>query len=424
MPDPRRAPPIAWAAGVDAREWSGVDLFQRGENDPVAMPTFASSGSGVGAGIYLDPVHLINGYGVAVELDASIRDFDCYLSLTADDRIAITNANGGGGKLTLFGLAVNEWWGLPTSGNVEIADGETYVAPRDWRRGLVWPGATAPPRLFFAFEGEIGALRVPATSMIVQSVVTGLRVRGEVGDLDDTTSCIEARDNAVNAFALPTYRWFATDDGRIGWSGTAAGADAGLTWLSESFRDRLGFTGDEVVENDAPAGGGIVAGTMYWSIASRPCPGLLVPSRPLRRQTPIQTEQSSALLLTDGSYASAHVATHLGYEAEWSLDGPDGAAGDLHHHWLDLRARYARTGEPLTLCQSWGDPRRRLLPTEVTASTPAYSLTHTTDRGGYRGRLLGRLHPDSGREERVDWRDAIRIASTMQTRISVREPGV
>ncbi|MCB9553494.1 MAG: hypothetical protein H6705_16755 [Myxococcales bacterium] len=417
MPDTRRSPRFALASAFDARPWSGADLFERGELDPIAMPEW-----GTGEGVYLDALHFLHGFGSAEAFDADLAAFGVTIELDEQDRVVITNA--GDADVTLAGQAGNVWWGLPTVGTLINKEGGQLVGT-DWRRGIVTAGPTSsPPRLVFSVDGELGFFRAPPEKGWVQDVRVGLRTRGEVEDLDDITTTLEALDNATNDSTDLGYRWGVDDDGHVYWTGTAAEAADGITWLDATFRDRLGFTGDEPVGSDNPgAGPGFVAGVMYYQRAARPLPGLIVPTRPMSAMIIEQEEESEALRLTDGSFASSWIGTYTGYAIEWWLDGPAGAV-DLHHHWLQLRERYVHAGEPLTLYWTWGDSRRRLHPHEVTADRTAYDLLHTTDRRGYAGRSLGRLHGDGGANERIEWQSAIWLRARRQTRIALREEGV
>lgn len=420
MPDTRRNPRFALASSFDARPWSGVSLFERGEGDPVVMPTFTIS-----QGVYLDAVHFLNGYGSEVAFDDELAAFDVSIVLTDDDRIRVIN-NNVALKATLAASADNAWWGLPVEGFEIENGGGVLTGSSEWRRGLVWNGHdTTPPRLSFIIEGEPVVARCPPETGFLQSIITGLRERGEVGGPDDTTATpLTALDNGENDALDQGYRWFITDDGHVGWCGTAAGAIDGITWLDLSFMRRLGFTGLEDIRTDAVGGigAGFVNGALYYQIADNPCPGSIVPTRPLSRQNAIQEEQSSTLRLTDGSYSSSWIGSYLGYEIEFVLDGPDGSV-DLHRHFLDMRSKYLHAGEPCSLYQSWGDPRRSIHPSNVDIEQTAYDLSYTSEKFGYRGRILCRLHPSSS-EARIDWESQIRNRSRITLRLTVREVGV
>lgn len=422
MPDSRRSPRFALASQFDARPWSGASLFERGagDPDPVVMPVMASGG-----GIYNDALHFLNGNGSLYAFAVALSEWGCGVALLPTDRLRIFNLHPTL-KLNLLPSPGNSWWGFPVEG-VEIDPAGELIAASDWRRGMIWGGHdAAPPRMSFTQEGDAEDVReAPFRRGFLQNVIVGLRLRGGAIDLDDTTVLtLEELDNGVNDDANDSFRWGVTDDGYVWWCGVGETAAGGIQWLSASFRDRLGFTGLETTRTDNPGG---VGGDnpelyVYYQIATHPLPGFITPSRPLARQTADQEEESSTLRLTDGSYSSSWVGSYLGWEIEWVLDGPDGSV-DLHTHWLGMRRLYLHSGEPVTLYQNWGDTRRALHPSRVSASQPAYNVSVTTERGGYRGKILCRLHPDTS-GERVEWDGALRLRAVITTRLAKREDGV
>lgn len=413
MPDQRRASRFAFAAAFDATPWAGVDVFTRGDGDPVTMPDYAA-----GEGLYLDGLHALHGFGQAVGMTDDLAAGDITVELDAADRLVITN-NDPDHALTLGASADNAWFGLPTALTVIAADGGQLVGS-DWRRGVLSNGLTAaPPRLTFVKDATF--YRTPAFA-IVQDVRVAVRTRGDLDDLDDVDTTIESLDIATNGAG---YRWAVDDDGHVITSGTDASAFHGITWLSTTFRDRLGFDGTETVQTTAAGGlgGGFSNGDMYSVRANRPMPGLIVPTRPLAAQTAVLEEFGSQTRLISGLYATSHVATYRGYNLEWVLDGPDGAV-DLHEHWQDLRENHLRAGEPVTLYQNWGDSRRALHPQRVTVDQVAHDLLYTAERAGYRGRILCRLHADGADEETIKWDGKLRQRARMRTRVVFREAGV
>lgn len=408
MSDPRRSPPMEWMSAVDLSPWAGVEVFRRGAEDPVSVPE--------DAGIYLDMIQALCGYGSAVALDSALAAEDCSITLRPDDRLVISN-NRVAGKL-IVNTANASIYGFDHTVAVEIDPGDTLVADRSWRRGMLGADGQAL-RMQFLIEGEIGAFYAPSGRAAPMSIITALRVRGVVEDLDDTESCLEAWDLAANSSGI---RWGLTDLGHVywGWDGTDGAEE--VIWLSDSFKRRLGFTGNEVQVIIGGGGGGLGAAGSYVMVADEPCPGVVVPSRPIAVQTLLLEEESAAVRLTDGSFSSNWIASYAGWLVEWMLDGPD-SERDTHRLWMELRAVYVHAGEPITLCQSWGDPRRAI-DQRTLAGGDAYTLTHTSDRNGYRGRILGRLHPEAAQDDRVVWDSVIRLRAPITTRITVRESGV
>lgn len=408
MSDPRRSPPMAWISSVDLSPWAGVAVIQRGAEDPIVVPE--------DAGIYLDMIHALNGYGSEDKLDVDLAAEDCTITLRSDDRLVIRN-NREAGKLILA-TANASIFGFDITAPVEIDIGGSLIADRSWRRGMLGAEGQAL-RMQFLIEGEIGAFYAPSGRAAPMSIATALRERGAVEDLDDTESCLEAWDIDVNGSGI---RWGITDLGHVYWAWDGEGGDDEFEWLSASFKRRLGFSGNEQQVIIGGGGGGLGAAGSYVMIADEPCPGVVVPSRPLAVQTLMLEEESAAVRLTDGSYSSNWIGSYYGWLVEWLLDGPD-SERDTHRLWMELRATYCHAGEPLTLCQSWGDPRRAIDQRTLAGADP-YDLTYTSDRNGYRGRILGRLHPEAAQDDRVVWDGVIRLRAPITTRITVREAGV
>lgn len=404
MSDPRRTPRFALASAFTARPWSGVAVLRRAGVD-MTLPTYGGEG---GTGVYLDALDFLHRYSVASTLSAALAAVNVSVELGPADRLVFTNTNEDEDAV-ISAAAANHVFGLPAGGAVVPKNGGTYTAASDWRRGLVSLGAgTAPPSFTVSVLG-VGAATAPSAPRARQDVRVMLRERGAVEDLDDAGAggaCLEEQDT--------NGAWAVDDDGHVVSTSTAAGG--AVTWLSTSFRDRLGFTGEEV-----PV---LLGGGVYQLRAARPLPGLIVPTRPYSSLTPVQEEEGSALKLTDGSYASSHIGSYRGGLLEWWCDGPESAGGDLSEHWLAMRAEFVRQGEPVTLYQSWGDSRRMLLPRLVTAEQPPYDTLYTSDRDGRRGRILCRLHPDGAREDRLPWEGSIHQRVRVSTRLAWREAGV
>lgn len=419
MPDSRRASRFALAAAFDATPWSGADVLERGDGDPVALPTYAA-----GEGVYLDGLHFLHGFAQSVGMVDDLDTVDLAIELRDDDRLVITN-NDPDNDATLGGSADNAWFGMPTVNTLIAKDGGQLVGSADWRRGLLTNGlTTTPPRLVIAIDASI--VRAPALKAIIQDVRVAMRTRGDLTDLDDTgVPTLEGLDNGTNDSMAQGFRWAVDDDGHVVASGTAEAAFEGITWLSTTFRDRLGFDGTEVVQTTAAGGlgGGFSNGDMYSLRANRPFPGLIIPSRPLAAQPPLLEEFGAQTRLISGLFATSHVGTYRGYRLEWVLDGPDGQV-DLHEHWQDMREHYLRAGEPVTVYQNWGDSRRALHPQRVTVDRVAHDLLYTAERAGYRGRLLCRLHPEGADQTAIEWEGKLRQRARMRTRVVLREAGV
>lgn len=380
---------FALAAEVNLRNLAGVAVFTRDEEgDPVELPEW-----GDGEGKFADILAFLHSFGSDPALAAPIAAHGLTVSLDSADRVVVTNT--GAADATLTASADNAWWGLPVVATVIAADGGTLTGSSEWRRGLVTSGAGAvPPRLTFTIDGEIGVRRFPDEPGICQDVRVSLRQRGEIGDIDDPGApTLEDLDNDINDPDDRSFRWFATDDGHIGWCGTAV--TAGITWLSPAFRDILGFAGTEPLTRFAPGGGGgIEAGVCYGQIAARPCPGLLVPRRPLIRQVPGADSLGDPLRLASGAWTGTHVGTYPRQSIDFWIDGPQDVGADWHRHWLRFRGLTPR-GWPITFYQDYGDSRRALGVESVDSAQAVYDLLHTTQGNGHYGRVVGFVHPST-----------------------------
>lgn len=432
MPRNHPAPRCALLAAFDARRWSAVEVFKRGaEADPVTLPAY-----GDGEGVYLDAIDFACGFGSARPFNASVAGNGVTFALV-DDRLVVTNA--GDDDVTLAASAGNAWWGLPTGATLIDKEGGTLTAAADWRRGMVTSGSgEVPPRLVFTVDGVIGIKVAPPTKGWMQSVIVGLRERGEVGGLDDTAagSTLEDLDNAVNDAASLGFRWGITDDGFAFWTGTSAAAAEGVTWLSTTFRDRLGFTGLEpIIRDDGLTAPGFSAGVMYGQIAARPMPGVVVPSRPPQRLIEWGRSYGDAVELVDGRAGSVLHAAAAGVRIDLLIDGyHDSALGglDLHRHLRKMLSgdhdagelALAGPGEPLTLYQDVGDTRRALAAEVATADQPLYDLNYTAESNGWRGRRLCRVSADSDRELAADSGRPFRRRFPVTLTLSHRERGV
>ncbi len=407
---PRRipAPLIALASAFDARPWAGEDVCERQGGGPtITLPDFGPDSSD-GDGLFLDCRHFLNGFSVE-----EFRDLGGVLTagwgtlggagtigatIGAHDRVEVTN--GGAVDLILEGNGPgNARWGV---GDVDLVvpAGTTVALPNDWRRGVL-----DPEEYLILTRSGGGSIHVPVRR--VDDARIALRPRGGPGDLDDDGFTLQSLDPLT---------WWGIERGRVWWATTAA--TTGMDWLSTTFRDRLGFTGDEELT---------VWGDLYdvrGQIADRLLPGWVEPSRPLRRQRPRSESIGATVRLIDGSYASSEIGDYRGWTIEGWIDGLQDVGDDLHRHYLDLIAHYAPPGWPLTLYQDVGESRRTLDPRRATADRDPYDLLYTSEVGGYRGRILCRVNPASKREVEIEADGPFRRRHPFELVLDEREDGV
>lgn len=380
---PRNATSLqaALLPAFDARQWAGTAVFKRTGGENVILPDYDS-----GEGIYLDILDLINGrgsrpgYDLQTDADTEWQAIggdggELIIELLPSDLIRITNDD------AVEDIIVTAPARYGFNGIYEVEAGQSITAPSDWMRGNVGTED------YITIERDGETMVIPSAPGIVQDIPTLLRKRGTVGGLDDTVQadCLERMDEL--AVGVDGIRWSIDSTGRI--VITAPDGTGAIQWLNTAFRDRLGFSGSEPVE-DIGAG----ATACERQVASRPV--VLVPSRPLRRFLPRSEYVGDALRLTDGSYSTATTGSYPGWIIEGWIDGPLDVGDDLHRMWIDLMTVHAPIGHPLTLYLDWGDSRRARLPGDHTGT---YTTTYTAERYGYMpyaGRLLCRVHPDSG----------------------------
>lgn len=408
MPRRINAPlPGLWSS-VDLRPWSGSQLCARSQED---APTMTADSFGEGEGIYLDPVHMLTGYGSTTTLSERLTEVwqntlgntgTITLSIDATDRIRITYA-GGGISLGIYPLNSNNQFGMDQNGFLIPAPGGTRLCAGEWRRGV-----TDPDDTIILTDGVEAAVSVGR----VQDLRIALRKRSAIEDLDTTgVWCLEEEDDTV--------RWGLTGDGRCWWATSDSSLLEGMIWQSATFRDRLGFSGTESITT-----WGSGANEVQGQVADRPMPGVLHPSRPLRRQLPRMEVIGSERRLVDGRYSGVHIGSYPGWMIEGWVDGPLDLGVDLHRTWLDFLGTYARPGMPVTLVQDVGESRRALRPEGVSEDQDAYDSLYTSEESGYRGRILCRVHPDTGRTIEIEQEGLYRRRFPFSMTLDEREGGV
>ena len=241
------------------------------------------------------------------------------------------------------------------------------TAPSEWLRGEI---------ISFSYNIEQvggGGAFLFNFSGGVQDLIVACRERGN-GDIDDLNSgTLEGAD--VTATSGDT-RWYIDNNGHV--VNSSIGITA-LTWSDTSFRDFLGFTGDE---SSTSVNGYTVL------TATHPCEAVLVPSRPYQ-QNHISTENASqSRRKIGGGYTSNYVGTYnttvLGFDLDANLD-----LINLYQHFIHKFINHASKGERVNFYQVWGDSRRSLISSDVNADQPAHDLIYTSSRNGFEGRIRG-----------------------------------
>lgn len=386
----------------DAREWGGVSIVTMGAPGPVVLTAYSAEGEGH----FFDILHLLNGRGVEASEDL--------ISLAAAGWVA----SGAAGTCTLYIDPATGHYAISTSAvdfSIPASAGNALLGFDAAGHALVGGGApfvrVAPSAPVLAplidFKFSIDPAGAPLVFTVgadrwYQDPYTALRGRGTVADADDDNIA----DN-LEALLQATY----DNSIRVGlnadravtiaWNNTGAGAAP--TWLSTSFRDALGFTGNEVTQT---------SGLVSWVDAERMCPRVLPLEEGIDKRPIGSRHMGTAGGLLSGEGTSNTFSKIQLTRAGFFLFGPSmGATRDASRHWLD-RVRPA-PGEPVTLYPAWGDPRRWRDPWEVTGTAIgtdvlANDLLHTTLEHGYRGRWRGYLVTEAMRDVWAEWEGEIR----------------
>ena len=375
MPYNTPAPDFALLSSFNARPWLGVDVVSYGGSN-ISLPSYTT-----GQGVYEDGLYFLNGRGVGdttpsnamgtfSEALSSLATFNSSWSvtLTADDRIKITSD-------ALFRVTPldDDVLGLGT----QTASLTTFsvTAQTDWTRGNYAGQRYRFDNLFgTSFDAFRAAENRPWPA---QDVIAGLRGRG-LADIDDLSpaDCLEEliRDQSGTEIRL-----ILNDVGHVEiWYLSSAS----FSWIDTSFRDRLGFSGNEL-----PVAQGSTATDYVQKLtADYPMPGCIFPSRPYQDHHYLVESVTEARRKIGGGYTSNLIGTYttslLSYDLDALLD-----QRDLYRHFTDAFIPNCPNGERINFYQTWGDSRRSLRSALVTSTQPAYDLVYTSEDNGDTGRL-------------------------------------
>ena len=254
MPLNNPSPNFALLSAFNARTWSNTNVFDRGSNN-VTLPTY-----GTGEGVYEDVISFLNGRGSESGLAMSdllnaTKTFgtNWSVSINSSDKVLISCDDAFKVRLK----AGSDVLGVGSSSYGTAAT--SFTAPDDWIRGsdlkdsqYEFQNSAGSSTFSFDIQGKLNA----------QDLIVAIRERGVTNDIDDvnTTNNLEKRDLTANT-ASTYIKWYINDNGHVECMYSNAVSD--ITWVSTSFRDRLGFSG-----NESPTG------TLFKTLsADYPCPG-------------------------------------------------------------------------------------------------------------------------------------------------------
>lgn len=226
------------------------------------------------------------------------------------------------------------------------------------------------------------------------SAIAALRERGS-GDEDDLMPLLCIEQAAHDSAGDTTIRTgLVTDRITVAWD-TSGDLDATIAWPSPTFRNALGFTGNETVT---------LNGSLAKVTADRPSPKVLLLHDGLIGFKHRVFQPATAIEAEDG-VPESNSQGRLGRIAFRTWVGGGDHPHDLHRHWQH-RVRPA-AGEPLNLyLNGLARPRRNLDPYDAgTVDQPAHDLVRTVGRSadGYGGRFIAWMEVDVSEEEELDF---------------------
>lgn len=374
MPHNDTAPTFALLTAFDARTWSGVTVATH-DSTNITLPTY-----GTGEGVYEDALFFLNGRGSDTSntlgtLIQTLSNFGTWSArLNSSDKVQIVCNEA-------FTLSTNytgtDELGVGSSDITSVVDGSDHVATCavDWERGP-YRGArytltqTASPNNSF---------NMPSATADAQDITCMLRQRGSVSDADDALSSNSLEATHISALSNVNVRWILNETGHV--ELRYASSVGAFAWVSTTFRDRLGFSG-----NESPA----VDGSWRVITADYPCGGVLVPTRPLDdHHLSVETVGNSRRLI-NGGYTSQYTGTYTRSIIRLHIDA-EADVRDLYRHFEAEWLQYCGLGERVNLYQDWGDSRRAIRTAQVNASQSAYDTQSTSELNGQRGRIRGHL---------------------------------
>ena len=410
MPSQNYEPRAALVGDFDARTWAGVNVFDRG----ASVTLHADSG------VFEDALWFLNGRMRTGSAAASEQALSVMLTKAGAGAAGLTFTTGiteddlvyvqADGPFDVAAYYADNALGFSETTLVASAiGGGLYraVAQSDWTRGPITLSGAAGPHL--EINDASGSFDTRTYHGKFSNVVEWLRTDA-LNDADEpssVTDTLEYLDNTANGVSVGTatsITWGIDEDGHVFTSWPSSTGIAAPAWVDSDFRNRLGFTGSESA---------VTADGLTVLTAAYPLPGMLVTVEPLLmppRSTGV--EDSTSVQLADGSHASTVWRTGRRFDFELFLEGPASSLAQ-HRHYVDRCLPYWTRGRRLTLYPEWGDPRRRLDPMSVNADTPAYSLLHTSQDHGERGRLRGFVAEGNPTARTMEW-DPSRIRTRVR----------
>lgn len=396
---PRNSYCPRWALMLEAdwRPWRVVllDLYTRG-GVGVFLQGYTPGGAGLASGLYPDALAGLCGRATSAVfrlIDSLGALGGLALGIDTNDRVYIES-------ITAAWAVVSGGAALGFTGpvaSVNVGGGVwRCTAQADWTRGPLDLGALA-----LAFTAG-GPFVTTDEACQVQDVPAALRLAGYTGDgvAWGTRSLISA-DTMLIGDGEHRHGWHIDQYGRV----VESGADgiSRAVWVDTSFRDWLGFTGSEALVWHPSC-------TRWTVTATRPCTGVLCPSRPAERVDHETKAFGDGARLVSGetvTVQTGHRRTlRLGpVHIDGPLDAaPSGVWVDLSDHFHRSVAPYLTPGARCELYQDHGDCRR----VGRTALGQTYGLARTVEEEPYRGRVEAAVAIEAPGTLAVSWPQVLR----------------
>jgi hypothetical protein len=367
MPRNEFAPNFCLMTDFDARPFTGTLYTAEGQN--ISLPSASQI-------IFDDPIQFLNGKGMSSsyslkhDLEAD-KGGTWTISIDSQDRIKwlaspgvdmdITTDAGGG-----------EIWGLNFD-YYEMISTEPAIFPNDWQRGnlILWQsGNVNYGKINYSGAGTVSPSLYPVFPF-AQDMISLLSVRSGNGQY-----CLQSRDEF---YFEQAHQWILRDDGHV--VRMSSFANPSFSWVDTAFRDRLGFSGNEQWIS------------LYGRkalIAEHVMPGVLYPSRPVQDHHISFDRVSEYQRKIGGGFTSNFIGNYVKSNLSFHLDAYADIQND-YRFFSDTLGVYFYKGAKINFFQGVGDPRLARITNDITASKPAYSLTHTSENNGDQGVIRGTI---------------------------------
>jgi hypothetical protein len=389
MPRNEYSSNFALMSDFDARYFNGT-LYTRKDHSNVTKSIALNSS---GLAVFDDALSFLTGLGRAsnnsltylLETDTPAGVWSS--GIDSNDKIFIEETSGtvagfditiDSGDGTRWGIEDNYWeWvaGLATNNH----------APNDWQRGIFYFGQS----VYFADRLGMGS---PINAYYPQLEVPALQDIPSIFKERSGTNvyCLQAAEETAVGVAnrAGAAQWLLDDNGHVmqvvNTNPTYGNQHArSFTWSDYTFRDRLGYTGNESWTQ--------VSDHTWKLVADLPCPGVLIPSRPLTDNHKSFDRVVDFKRKIGGGYVTNFVGNYVKTSIEFYLD----ATADIkneYNHFTHVCGDYFYLGAKVSLYQDWGDSRLSIRNDQVrTTSYNSYSASVTSEGDGSNGVIRGFL---------------------------------